>query len=179
MHLPKRTTKPVALQEKEKQTNGLPSIHRRQKVMYPPATKFSQRSPSPQFSKLSPPMDYPSAGVVHHHHHNHTMSMRHSKSKMAQGGVYPGMVTSATMSGVNHAGFHHPNDIMYQDDMESVEFCLPPEHLMRNGSGGGMIMPSDSFTDGRRRGHRSRRSNHKMDVEQQVYLIVVYFCRRQ
>lgn len=142
-------------------------------IMYPPTTKFSQRSPSPQFSKLSPPMDYPSAGVVHHHHHNHTMSMRHSKSKMAPSG-YPGMVTSATMSGVNHAGFHHPNDIMYPDDMESVEFCLPPDHLMRNG-GGAMICPSDSFTDGRRRGHRSRRSNHKMDVEQQVRFLEIYW----
>ncbi|XP_070853317.1 uncharacterized protein [Drosophila suzukii] len=93
--------------------------------------------------------------------HPHTHSHSHNNSG------------SSSSSHVGHIGSH----LIFPDDMDSIEFCMPAapsssSASSQNGLGIGdqLLMGSshgEAFTERRRRGH-SRRSNHKMDVEQQV-----------
>lgn len=70
------------------------------------------------------------------------MSMKHTH--MSKG------VSSQTLGG--------RNDLIYPDDVDSIEFCVRNDGI--NGAG-------DAFNERRRRGH-SRRSNHKMQVDHHV-----------
>lgn len=156
--------------------------------MYPSA-KFSARPPSPQFVNFSPPSDYPSAVAAAaaavastSAPHHHSMSMRHPKSSSSSssskammmgsdgdsissrggggggGGIGPHrMVSSNTISG--------RSDLMFPDDIESIEFCIPPSNDMMRAATN--ACHGDSFSERRRRGH-SRRSNQKIDTEKQV-----------
>ncbi|XP_041675265.1 hornerin [Drosophila eugracilis] len=105
--------------------------------------------------------------VGHNHGHGHaaaTLGHPHSHSHN----------NSSSSSSHGHVGSH----LIFPDDMDSIEFCMPAapsssSASSQNGLGIGdqLLMGSSShgeaFTERRRRGH-SRRSNHKMDVEQQV-----------
>ncbi|KAI9581982.1 cell wall protein RBR3 isoform X2 [Glossina fuscipes] len=74
---------------------------------------------------------------------------------------------------------HHRGDLIFPDDVDSIEFCLPPPPAPSNEMAHGMsnelllvhghngLCAGDPFPERRRRGH-GRRSNHKMDVEHQV-----------
>ncbi|XP_055843066.1 uncharacterized protein LOC129909920 isoform X2 [Episyrphus balteatus] len=137
--------------------------------MYPSA-KFSARPPSPQFVNFSPPSDYPSAvasSSTSSAPHHHSMSMRHPKSSsksmmmgsdgdsISSGGGR--MISSNTISG--------RGDLIFPDDIESIEFCIPPSNDMMRAATN--ACHGDSFSERRRRGH-SRRSNQKIDTEKQV-----------
>lgn len=150
--------------------------------MYPSA-KFSARPPSPQFVNFSPPSDYPSAVASTSAPHHHSMSMRHPKSSSKSlmmmgsdgdsissagiGGVMiergpersgPGrIVSSNTISG--------RSDLIFPDDIESIEFCMSPSNDMMRAATN--TCHGDSFSERRRRAH-SRRSNQKLDTEKQV-----------
>lgn len=125
----------------------------------------------------------------------HAMSMRHPGKSINVGGSIKSrstsssahhMVNSNTMTGGMLAAMssggslgHHRGDLIFPDDMDSIEFCMPPPPAPSNGMGHGVssemllvhgkngLCTGEAFTERRRRGH-SRRSNHKMDVEQQV-----------
>lgn len=91
--------------------------------------------------------------MQHAHGHGHTLGM---------GSGHHG---ASTMG--HHHG--HRGDLIFPDDMDSIEFCMPaPPSTQQNGE---LLLlqgnHGEAFTERRRRGH-SRRSNHKMDVEQQV-----------
>lgn len=165
--------------------------------MYPGTAKFQTRPASPsQFGNFSPTNgDFTVDFTGHHHHnnHNHSMSMRHpktitsqavnnSKMRSASSGAAHHMVNSNTMGLMGAASTlgHHRGDLIYPDEMDSIEFCMPPPPAPSNSNSNGhsndMLLvhagnngmcESSAFTERRRRGH-GRRSNHKMDVEQQV-----------
>lgn len=127
------------------------------------------------------------------------MSMRHPGKSINAGGSIKSrsasssahhMVNSNTMTGGMLAAMssggslgHHRGDLIFPDDMDSIEFCMPPSGAPSNGMGHGVssemllvhgkngLCTGEAFTERRRRGH-SRRSNHKMDVEQQVSKII-------
>lgn len=73
--------------------------------------------------------------------HHHSMTMKH---------MMPKGPSSATLGG--------RSEIIFPDDIDSIEFCVRDNAINCS---------NDSFSERRRRGH-SRRSNHKMEVEQQV-----------
>ncbi|XP_023299695.2 ras GTPase-activating protein raskol [Lucilia cuprina] len=126
---------------------------------------------------------------------SHGMSMRHPGKSMNAGSSIKSrsnsssahhMVNSNTMTGgmlatMSSGGSlgHHRGDLIFPDEMDSIEFCMPPAPGPSNGMGHGVssemllvhgkngLCTGEAFTERRRRGH-SRRSNHKMDVEQQV-----------
>ncbi|XP_030386715.1 cell wall protein IFF7 [Scaptodrosophila lebanonensis] len=168
------------------------------------AAKFQNRSASPQFANFVPPPpgEYPSqagsgqlvaAAAVHNA--PGSMSMRHAKSNSGSSGNSTTLAAHRNMAmgvlGTSGGGpgpmqhmahgaatlGHHRGDLIFPDEMDSIEFCMPApppsqngghahglngELMLLHGSGHG-----EAFTERRRRGH-GRRSNHKMDVEQQV-----------
>ncbi|CAD7090116.1 unnamed protein product [Hermetia illucens] len=107
--------------------------------MYP-TSKYSTRPPSPTFVNFSPPSNYPSS-------HHATMPMKHhmiAKDTHSH--------TAVTLDG--------RGEIIFPNDIESIEFCVQDNVVVN-------YPPNDAFSDRRRRGN-SRRSNHKLEVEQQV-----------
>ncbi|ALC50004.1 CG43759 [Drosophila busckii] len=98
---------------------------------------------------------------AHGHGHGHGLGLGMGSLGQAHG--------AATL-GHHHA---HRGDLIFPDDMDSIEFCMPNSMGASGGSqqnGELMLLQGahgEAFTERRRRGH-SRRSNHKMEVEQQV-----------
>ncbi|XP_075155132.1 uncharacterized protein LOC142228560 [Haematobia irritans] len=127
--------------------------------------------------------------------HFHSMAGRHSgrnmnatasmKKRSASSSRGQHMVNSNTMAGgmISAVGAgslgHHRGDLIFPDESDTIEFCMPPQPGSSNGIGHGIsselllthgkngLCTGEAFAERRRRGH-SRRSNHKMDVEQQV-----------
>ncbi|XP_017110794.1 hornerin [Drosophila elegans] len=121
------------------------------------------------------------------HQHPSQMTLNHGGHGIGMAHHHGGMGMGLGL-GHNHATLGHPHShsnsshvgshLIFPDDMDSIEFCMPAapsssSASSQNGLGIGdqLLMGSSShgeaFTERRRRGH-SRRSNHKMDVEQQV-----------
>ncbi|XP_023034975.1 rho GTPase-activating protein gacZ-like [Drosophila willistoni] len=122
-----------------------------------------------------------------------SMSMRHGQrvtgSQMSHNHGHQHGTTAATLAHHHHQHHQqqqqqHQGHVIFPDDMDSIEFCMPPaappsassstsaSSSQQNGGGGGEQLllghqHGEAFTERRRRGY-SRRSNHKMDVEQQV-----------
>ena len=106
-----------------------------------------------------------------------------SASSSAHHMVNSNTMTTGMLAAMSSGGSlgHHRGDLIFPDDMDSIEFCMPPPPAPSNGMGHGVssemllvhgkngLCTGEAFTERRRRGH-SRRSNHKMDVEQQVSL---------
>ncbi|XP_037936889.1 uncharacterized protein LOC119670629 [Teleopsis dalmanni] len=166
-------------------------------AMFPGTAKFQTRPASPQFANFSPPLDYPhnngatvgmptgatALGPPNSHHMS--MSMRHPKTMSSKTRSNAGhhMVNSNTMGmmagGIGGGSLgHHRGDLIFPDETDTIEFCMPPPPATGNGMSPGMngelllhsnngFCNAEAFTERRRRG-QSRRSNHKMDVEQQV-----------
>lgn len=127
--------------------------------------------------------------------HFHSMAGRHSgrnmtatasmKKRSASSSRGQHMVNSNTMAGgmISAVGAgslgHHRGDLIFPDESDTIEFCMPPQPGSSNGIGHGIsselllthgkngLCTGEAFAERRRRGH-SRRSNHKMDVEHQV-----------
>lgn len=162
-------------------------------TMFPGSAKFQARPSSPQFANFSPPGDYPNngipagigSGVALNNTHQLSMSMRHPKSMSSKSRAAAAastghhLVNSNTMGVMGGRDGHHRGDLIFPDDMDSIEFCMPPPPAPSNGIGHGVngemlllhgtngLCQGEAFTERRRRGH-NRRSNHKIDVEQQV-----------
>ncbi|KAH8287768.1 hypothetical protein KR054_012530 [Drosophila jambulina] len=113
--------------------------------------------------------------------HNHGMGHGHGHAAATLGHPHPHQHSGSSSSGSNSHG-HVGSHLIFPDDMDSIEFCMPAppssssSSSQQNGIGIGLGMGDqllmgsshgEAFTERRRRGH-SRRSNHKMDVEQQV-----------
>ncbi|XP_033171087.1 midnolin homolog [Drosophila mauritiana] len=115
-------------------------------------------------------------GMGHNHGMGMAMGMGHNHGHAAATLGHPHSHShnnSSSSSSHGHVGSH----LIFPDDMDSIEFCMPAapsssSASSQNGLGIGdqLLLGSshgEAFTERRRRGH-SRRSNHKMDVEQQV-----------
>ncbi|XP_016976988.1 hornerin [Drosophila rhopaloa] len=125
---------------------------------------------------------HPGQMTLNHGGHGMGMGHNHGGMGMGMGGLGLGH-NHATMghphshNSSHHVGGHVGSHLIFPDDMDSIEFCMPAapsssSASSQNGLGIGdqLLMGSqhgEAFTERRRRGH-SRRSNHKMDVEQQV-----------
>ncbi|XP_070144137.1 hornerin [Drosophila kikkawai] len=118
--------------------------------------------------------------------HSHGMGHGHGHAAATLGHPHPHQHSGSSSSGNSnsHSHSHIGSHLIFPDDMDSIEFCMPAppssssSSSQQNGMGIGiglgmgdqLLMGSnhgEAFTERRRRGH-SRRSNHKMDVEQQV-----------
>lgn len=127
---------------------------------------------------------HPSQMTLNHggmgHNHNHgmgmAMGMGHNHGHAAATLGHPHSHSHNNSSGSSSHG-HVGSHLIFPDDMDSIEFCMPAapsssSASSQNGLGDQLLLGSshgEAFTERRRRGH-SRRSNHKMDVEQQVCL---------
>ncbi|KAH8235841.1 hypothetical protein KR032_008943 [Drosophila birchii] len=135
-------------------------------------------------SHQHPPSNQMTLNHGHGLGHNHGMGHGHGHAAAATlGHPHPHQHSGSSSSGSNSHG-HVGSHLIFPDDMDSIEFCMPAppssssSSSQQNGLGIGiglgmgdqLLMGSshgEAFTERRRRGH-SRRSNHKMDVEQQV-----------
>uniref|UniRef100_A0A1I8MQC3 Uncharacterized protein n=1 Tax=Musca domestica TaxID=7370 RepID=A0A1I8MQC3_MUSDO len=109
-----------------------------------------------------------------------SMKKRSASSSRGQHMVNSNTMTSGMISAVGAGSLgHHRGDLIFPDESDTIEFCMPPQPGSSNGIGHGIsselllthgkngLCTGEAFAERRRRGH-SRRSNHKMDVEHQV-----------
>lgn len=116
--------------------------------MYP-GSKYSNKPPSPTFVNFSLPSDYPS-GL--HHHHNLSMSMRHMITQKGASLSSSSKSSATTLNGGN-------TEIIFPED-DTIEF--------RTRTNNNEISCPADFLCEKRRKRLIRRSNHKLEVEQQV-----------